>query len=169
MVSALVQSMLPAVISSSLDRPGPKKTRPGEPTRESTRESRGGAGIAIDSITIGPVILELAAAVATVTLSRPETGNRIDADMADAIGEVCRLIAEDGRLRLLVLTASGAVFSIDDAGSVNTGDERTANAGKPFEGDDASRKSGGPASAAVAGLAIPVLVALNGDATGPGL
>ena len=78
--------------------------------------------------------------------------------MADALGEVCRLISEDDGLRLLVLTAEGNVFSID---------EESETAGKPGNGSDAPRKPDAPA--AVAGLAIPVLVALNGDATGPGL
>ena len=103
------------------------------------------------------MVLELNSTVATVTLDRPDNGNRIDAEMADALREVCRMIAEDDRLRLLVLTANGNVFSID---------EENETAGRPIKGSDAPRKPGAPA---VAGLAIPVLVALNGDATGPGL
>ena len=71
--------------------------------------------------------------------------------MADALGEACRLVAEDDQLRLLVLTANGDSFSID-GGSTNKGE------GVP----------GNPA-AHIAALAVPVLVALNGDATGPGL
>ena len=107
------------------------------------------------------MVLELNATVATVTLDRPDNGNRIDAEMADALREVCRMIAEDDRLRLLVLTANGNVFSID---------EENETAGRPIKGSDAPRKPGVPAGApAVAGLAVPVLVALNGDATGPGL
>ena len=66
--------------------------------------------------------------------------------MADALSSACRLIAENDGLRLVVLTANGEVFSIDK------GNEPVGN---PAE--------------QVAGLAIPVLVALNGDATGPGL
>ena len=103
------------------------------------------------------MVLELNSTVATVTLDRPDNGNRIDAEMADALREVCRMIAEDDRLRLLVLTANGNVFSID---------EENETAGRPIKGSDAPRKPGAPA---VAGLAVPVLVALNGDATGPGL
>ena len=105
------------------------------------------------------MILDIKATVATVTLDRPDSGNRIDAEMADALREVCRLIAEDDGLRLLVLTANGKAFSIDEGGPM---------AGRPVQGSDAPRKPGAPASA-LAGLAIPVLVALNGDATGPGL
>ena len=121
-----------------------------------------GAGIAIHRMTMGPVIVERTETVATVTLDRPENGNRIDDAMADALGEVCRLIAEDDRLRLLVLTANGNIFSID---------EENETAERPLTDSDPPRKPGAPApaTATVAGLAIPVLVALNGDATGPGL
>ena len=106
------------------------------------------------------MILERTATVATVTLNRPENGNWIDAEMAGAIWEVCRQIAEDDRLRLVILTANGNVFSIE---------EGSETAGRTLMGSDDPRKPGAPASAPVAALAIPVLVALNGDATGPGL
>jgi len=66
--------------------------------------------------------------------------------MAGALVDACRLVAEDDGLRLVVLTANGNVFCADDG---------TETAGNP--------------AAAVASLAAPVLVALNGDATGPGL
>ena len=107
------------------------------------------------------MVLELNAPIATVTLDRPDSGNRIDAEMAEALGEVCRLIAEDDLLRLTVLTATGNVFSVE---------QENETSGETIEESDAPRKPGEPAgSPAVAGLAIPVLVALNGDATGPGL
>ena len=104
------------------------------------------------------MVLELSATVATVTLDRPDNGNRIDLEMAEALAEVCRLISEDERLRLVVLTANGNVFSVE---------EKNETSGETIEENDAPRKPGAPAP--VAGLAIPVLVALNGDATGPGL
>ena len=62
------------------------------------------------------MILELAGAVATVTMDRLGTGNRLDPEMATALGEACRLAAENDGLRLLVLTANSGVFSTD-AGS----------------------------------------------------
>ena len=109
--------------------------------------SKDGGRIAADLET-SLVIIERTPTVATVTLNRPDNGNRIDAEMADALGEVCRLIAEGDGLRLVILTGNGDVFSID-------------------EGSDALKKPG--AAALLAGLAIPLLVALNGDATGSGL
>ena len=109
-------------------------------------KSKGEAGIAIHPLTTGPVLLSLNANVATITLDRPDNGNRIDEEMAAALGEACRLVSEDDGLRLVVLTGNGNVFSIED-------------------GSTAPGRSGAPVSA----LAIPVLVVLNGDATGPGL
>ena len=58
----------------------------------------------------------------------------------------CQLIAENDGLRLVVLTAKGEVFSIDQA----------------------TKPTGNPAKQ-LSGLSVPVLVALNGDATGTGL
>ena len=52
--------------------------------------------------------------IATITLDRPDNGNLVDEEMADALGEACRLIAEDDGLRLVVLTGNGNIFSIDD-------------------------------------------------------
>jgi enoyl-CoA hydratase/carnithine racemase len=92
--------------------------------------------------------------VATVTLNRPDNGNRIDAEMAFSLGEACRLISEDDALRLVVLTASGGAFSIEGRGD---GDE-----------EESSEPIGNP-STEIAALKIPVLVALIGDATGSGL
>ena len=104
---------------------------------------------------IGPVVLQLASSVATLTLNRPDNDNKIDGEMTYALGEVCRMLADDDDLRLLVITASGGVFS------ANTPTTHDRDEGKDYTGI-------GP-GAAVAALKIPVLVALNGDATGPGL
>ena len=119
--------------------------------------SKDGGCIAADLET-SAVIIERTPTVATITLNRPDNGNGIDAEMADALAEVCQLIAEDDGLRLVVLTGNGDVFSIDD---------ESETGGRPIEGSDPPRKPGAPAL--LAGLAIPVLVALNGDATGSGL
>ncbi len=54
-------------------------------------KSKGEAGIAIHPLTTGPVLLSLNANVATITLDRPDNGNRIDEEMAAALGEACRL------------------------------------------------------------------------------
>ena len=112
-----------------------------------------------DTITIGSVTLTLDAYLATITLNRPNNGNRIDTEMAFSLGESCRLISENDRLRLLVLTAAGEVFSIE-----NPGEDHEESHGE--QGEEETVES---TESKIAALKIPVLVALNGDATGPGL
>ena len=104
-----------------------------------------------DTNTIGSVTLTLDTNVATVTLNRPDNGNRIDAEMAFSLAEACRLISEDDNLCLVVLAAVGDDFSIEGHGN----------------GDD--EESAEPVARHIAALKIPVLVALNGNATGRGL
>ena len=93
------------------------------------------------------MIVTLAQDVATVTMNQPENGNRIDSDMARALAETYRLISEYDGLRLAVLCANGDVFSVND-------------------GCDPPQTAG---ATAVAGLKIPLLAVINGDATGLGL
>ena len=66
--------------------------------------------------------------------------------MSNALSSAYESIRENDSLRLLILTATGKVFSVDKIGNSS--------------GDSAKQLST---------LAIPVLVALNGDATGSGL
>lgn len=87
-----------------------------------------------------------------VTLSRADAGNRIDAVMAAEIRELCAELSTDSSLRVVILTGSGPVFS--------TGRDVPASAGQVAEMQVAKP---------VASLPVPVLVALNGDATGHGL
>ena len=66
--------------------------------------------------------------------------------MSNALSRAYESIRENDSLQLLILTATGKVFSVDKIGNSS--------------GDSAKQLST---------LAIPVLVALNGDATGSGL
>ena len=66
--------------------------------------------------------------------------------MSNALSSAYESIRENDSLQLLILTATGKVFSVDKIGNSS--------------GDSAKQLST---------LAIPVLVALNGDATGSGL
>ena len=87
-----------------------------------------------------------------VTLNRPDAGNRIDAAMAAEVRELCADLSADGSLRVVVLTGSGPVFS--------TGRDAPASAAQLAEMQ---------AAMAVASLPMPVVAALNGDATDHGL
>lgn len=100
--------------------------------------------------------------MARVTLSRPNTLNRVDCLLATELREVCRAIQEDDGIDLLVLTGSGTAFSV--------GREPV-----PPELDQASRQARQAwldqlrVADAVAELPMPVVVVLNGDAMGHGL
>ena len=107
--------------------------------------------------------------VATITLNRPDAGNRINPEMAEELRTLAAELAADDALRLVVLTAAGGCFSTGRAGlpgGLDDGDSGLAD-------DDAA----GPLSAlralqvasAVAAIPAPVLAALNGDATDQGL
>ena len=90
--------------------------------------------------------LEFNGTIAKITLNRQDNSNSIDKGMSQALDSACELIRENDSLRLLILTAIGEVFSVDKIANP------ASNSAKQLST-----------------LAIPVLVALNGDATGSGL
>ena len=87
-----------------------------------------------------------------MTLDRPGARNRVNRDMALELREACALLAADDGLQVVILTGTGPVFS--------TGRETPADAGA-IAGMQAAR--------AIAALPVPVLAALNGDASDHGL
>ncbi|HAZ31287.1 MAG TPA: hypothetical protein DCY61_01090 [Dehalococcoidia bacterium] len=87
-----------------------------------------------------------------ITLNRPGEGNGINRALADELAEVCARINEDDEIRVVVITGSGEVFSSGNQ-AVEPGDFLASSV----------------ASMAVAGLKVPVVAAINGDALGAGL
>lgn len=91
--------------------------------------------------------------IAVIMLDRPEAGNRVDAAMAAELRELCGELAAEAALsdavRVVLLTGAGAVFSVGREVPAYAGELRAAGA--------------------VAGLPMPVVAALNGDATEHGL
>jgi enoyl-CoA hydratase/carnithine racemase len=61
-------------------------------------------------VTDGPVRYEVDAAVATITLDRPETRNRLDAEGMAALADALDRAAGDGTVRVVVLTGTGSTF-----------------------------------------------------------
>ena len=90
--------------------------------------------------------------MAAVTLNRPGAGNRVNAGMAAELRETCSQLAVADGLRVVILTGAGLVFS--------TGREIASDAG------EIARLQ---AARAIADLPVPVLAALNGDASDHGL
>lgn len=89
---------------------------------------------------------------AVVTLACPQSGNLIDAGMAQELRAVCQEMAADAAARLVVVTGAGDCFSV----------------GRQRPDTDKEREQLRVAEA-LAGLDLPVLMALNGDAIGQGL
>lgn len=88
----------------------------------------------------------------TIALHCPDKGNRVNAAMAAELRELTAELSADDTLRVVILTGSGPVFS--------TGRETP---------EDAAGIERLQAAGAIASLPMPVLVALNGDATDHGL
>ena len=88
--------------------------------------------------------------VARITLNRPEASNTFNQQMGQELAKVCGRINQDSDIYVVTLTGAGdKVFC--------GGNE--LKPGEPYHH---------PASA-VAGIDCPVIVAINGDALGPGL
>ena len=100
--------------------------------------------------------------VSTVTLNRLEWGNRIDSDLAAELRDVCRTIAEDDGVRVLIITGGGNDFSVGREeppadlihGSTEAVQEWICRL---------------QVCSCIADLAIPVIAAINGDALDHGL
>ena len=107
--------------------------------------------------------LSLGGTVATITLNRPRSRNRVNLDMAGDIRESCRLLTEETEgLRAVVVTGLGASFSC--------GRERLTASGAQKHGLAREQWLAlHQAASAIAGLEVPVIAALNGDATDHGL
>ncbi|PKB83339.1 MAG: hypothetical protein BZY88_02300 [SAR202 cluster bacterium Io17-Chloro-G9] len=95
--------------------------------------------------------------VATVRLATGEASNRIHAGLAAELREACWMVNEDEDVHLLILAASGDVFSV---GLEKMPEETSSGLDRLEQLQVAST---------LAALPIPVLVAVNGDALDQGL
>ena len=104
--------------------------------------------------------------MAVVTLDCPASNNRIDQTLANAIRQVCRAIREDSDVNLALFTGSGNCFS---AGRLPVPppippETRTGLAAYHQQWIATLRIAD-----SVAGLPVPVVMAINGDALDQGL
>ena len=88
--------------------------------------------------------------VASITLNRPEAGNRLNLELARELEEVCRQINQDDDIYVVILTGAGDKAFCDGSGVEKPGTVFSA-------------------ANAVAAIEKPVIAAVNGDALGPGL
>ena len=100
--------------------------------------------------------------VATVSLTCPETSNRIGNSMAAELKSVFQRVAEDESIRLLLITGSGGTFSVG-----RTSPPKDLHSkGLENLSDWISRMQ---VASALAELPIPVVAAVEGDAFDHGL
>ena len=100
--------------------------------------------------------------VVTLTLSRPEAGNAIDAHLAAALREACEALSHDDGVRAVVLTGAGNHF----CAGTDPSDPL------PAQGDlqsVAAHRAAHAVAESVAHLEQPVIVAVNGPCHGQGL
>ncbi len=97
--------------------------------------------------------------IATVTLDRPDDGNKVDKRLASELRQVLEELSKQDHLRLIILTANGTVFS---AGR----DEFSQTASNLTSEEWLAKQR---VASAMAEVPVPVIVALNGDATDHGL
>ncbi|MBM4449638.1 MAG: hypothetical protein FJ022_02340, partial [Chloroflexi bacterium] len=102
---------------------------------------------------------EKSGGVALVTFKRLSVGNVVDAQIAQALSDICVEIGCDSETHVLVITGSD-----DKAFSVELGKGTLASGREGLE-----RVGLLSLAAPVADLVIPVIAAINGDAIGQGL
>jgi enoyl-CoA hydratase len=107
--------------------------------------------------------IETADGLATVTLDRPETGNRIDRVFHHELQDVWRDLAEDPAVRAILLTGSGAYFSV--GGNVKGMLDRPG--GDVFaEGEMIEPRGARKIVQNLLDCEIPIVCAVNGDCIG---
>ena len=99
------------------------------------------------------------AAVATITLDRPDSLNALNAAMVDELREAVQSLARSGA-RCLLIAGEGRGFS--------SGADLASGGGLPSDAGMALEKHFNPLVEALFALPIPVVAAVNGPAAGAG-
>ena len=111
------------------------------------------------------VQLDVAGAVATITLNRPEGMNALTIEMKEALLEAVARVRDDDAVRALVLTGTGRAFCV--------GQDLREHAALIEAGDDAPLRTVSqhynPLVTMLATLQKPTIAAVNGAAAGAGL
>jgi 2-(1,2-epoxy-1,2-dihydrophenyl)acetyl-CoA isomerase len=112
-----------------------------------------------------PVLLDLVDGVATITLNRPEAMNSLDVATKELLLQVVRQVAEDPAARCVVLTGTGRAFCTGQDLKEHISILRSESSDALFRTVDEHYN---PIVTALAGMAKPVIAAVNGVAAGAG-
>jgi 2-(1,2-epoxy-1,2-dihydrophenyl)acetyl-CoA isomerase len=111
------------------------------------------------------VLLDVTEGVATITLNRPEGMNSLTLEAKGALNEAATAVAEDSRVRALVLTGTGRAFCVgqdlkEHAELLASGDPRPLST---------VAEHYNPLVRRLVQLPVPTVAAINGTAAGAGL
>lgn len=117
------------------------------------------------STSAAPVQLDTTDGVATITLNRPEAMNSLDVATKVLLLEVVRTVADDPAVRCVVLTGTGRAFCTGQDLKEHIQLLHTGGSDQLFATVDDHYN---PIVTALAGMAKPVIAAVNGVAAGAG-
>ena len=117
------------------------------------------------SSTAAPVLLDVVDSVATITLNRPDAMNGLDVATKDLLLATVRQVADDPTVRCVVLTGSGRAFCVGQDLKEHVQLLRGGSSDELFRTVDEHYN---PIVSALAGMAKPVIAAVNGVAAGAG-
>lgn len=116
-------------------------------------------------MTDSPVLLDLTDGVATITLNRPDAMNSLDVATKEALLDTVRSVADDPAARCVVLTGTGRGFCVGQDLKEHIEILRSSSSESLFRTVDEHYN---PIVSTLAGMAKPVVAALNGVAAGAG-
>ncbi|WP_121254948.1 enoyl-CoA hydratase/isomerase family protein [Nocardioides ferulae] len=112
-----------------------------------------------------PVLLDLSEGVATITLNRPEAMNSLDVATKVLLRETVQQVAEDPRVRCVVLTGTGRAFCTGQDLKEHVQILNSSSSEQLFRTVDEHYN---PIVSTLASMPKPVLAAVNGVAAGAG-
>jgi 2-(1,2-epoxy-1,2-dihydrophenyl)acetyl-CoA isomerase len=116
-------------------------------------------------MTDAPVLYDLTDGVATITLNRPEAMNSLDVATKVLLRETVQHVADDPAARCLVLTGTGRAFCTGQDLKEHIGLLESGGSDALFTTVDEHYN---PIVTTLAGMAKPVIAAVNGVAAGAG-
>ncbi len=114
---------------------------------------------------VSPVLVEVAAGVATVTLNRPDAMNSLDVATKEALLAAVRQVADDPAVRCVVLTGSGRAFCVGQDLKEHIQILHSSSSDSLFRTVDEHYN---PIVTTLVGMEKPVIAAVNGVAAGAG-
>src|SRR5215207_179800 len=112
-----------------------------------------------------PVLLDVAEGVATITFNRPDAMNSLDVATKEALLEAVRSVADDPAARCVVLTGTGRAFCVGQDLKQHIEILHSESSDQLFRTVDEHYN---PIVTSLAGMAKPVIAAVNGVAAGAG-